>query len=163
MKRILLVLGGALAVLMLFSVACGGDDNKSTPTTAGTKTSAPTTKTVSATATPAASVEGTPISSAQLSSYLAEIKAVLADTIAKAQAGDVQGTRDAEGKGDTAMEGIIRSVRVVDPALADQIETLELDYEHQADATNTDLSVIIKDAQAALPLLDQAGVKLNIH
>ncbi len=158
MRRMIFILAGVLSVLMLFSVACGGDDSTAT-VTPGAKTTAATTtaaatKTVAATATSAASAE--------LATHLATIKAVLADTIAKAQAGDVQGARDAEGKGDTAMEAIIKATRAVDPSLADAIEKLELDYEAQADSPTTDLTVMIKDAQDALKLLDQAAAKLNI-
>jgi len=100
--------------------------------------------------------------SAQLATYLTTIKTVMQDTIAKAQAGDVQGTRDAEGKGDDAVEAIIKAVRLVDPSLADTIENLELDYEGQADSDNPDLAVIAKDAQDVLSLLDQAAAKLSI-
>jgi hypothetical protein len=84
------------------------------------------------------------------------------DTIANAQAGDVQGTRDAEGKGDVAIEAIIKAVRPLDASLADSIESLELDYEEQADSDNPDLAVIAKDAQDVLPLLDQAASTLGI-
>ncbi|HEU4760276.1 MAG TPA: hypothetical protein VFT91_09890 [Dehalococcoidia bacterium] len=104
----------------------------------------------------------TPVSKAELTDDLAKIRSVLQQTIAKAQAGDVQGTRDAEGQGDDAIEAIIKAVRVVDPTLADQIEALELDYEHQADSDNPDLAVIAKDAQDVLLLLNQAAVKLGI-
>ncbi len=166
MKKLVLP-AAILAALATLAVACGGGSSNSSATatkapaaTASKASAATPTKAPAATATAAA--DGTPISSAQLKTYMSDIKAVLADTIAKAQAGDVQGTRDAEGKGDTAMEAIIKSTRLIDPTLADKIEALELDYEAQADSDNTDLTVMIKDAQDALTLLDQAAVKLNI-
>jgi hypothetical protein len=102
------------------------------------------------------------VSKAELANDLTTIKAVMQETIAKAQAGDVQGTRDAEGKGDQAIEAIIKALRPVDASLADSIEALELDYEEQADSNNPDLAVIAKDAQDVLPLLDQAASKLGI-
>jgi hypothetical protein len=106
--------------------------------------------------------EGTPASSAALTSHLATMKTVMQDTIAKAQAGDVQGTRDAEGKGDAAMEALIKALRAANSPLGDQLETLELDYEAQADSTTTDVTVIAKDAQKVLDLFPQVATALNI-
>jgi tetratricopeptide (TPR) repeat protein len=106
--------------------------------------------------------EGTPASSAALTAYLATMKTVMQDTIAKANAGDVQGTRDAEGQGDEAMEALIKALRAANSPLGDQLETLELDYEAQADATTTDVTVIAKDAQKVLDLLPQVATTLNI-
>jgi UDP:flavonoid glycosyltransferase YjiC (YdhE family) len=105
---------------------------------------------------------GTPITAAQLSAYFVSFTTVMNNTIAKANAGDVQGTRDAEGQGDAAMEAIIKSLRAVNSPLGDQLEQLELDYEGQADATTTDVTVIAKDAQSVLNLLPQAATALNI-
>jgi hypothetical protein len=102
------------------------------------------------------------VSKAELASDLETIKAVMQEIIAKAQAGDVQGTRDAEGKGDDAIEALIKALRPVDPSLADSIEKLELDYEAQADSDNTDLAVMVRDAQSVLALLDQAASKLQL-
>jgi len=101
-------------------------------------------------------------STAELKDHLTTIKAVMQDTMAKAKAGDVQGTRDAEGKGDVAMEAIIKALRPVDASLADKLENLELDYEGQADSANTDLTVIAKDTQDVLNLLGQVAAKLKI-
>jgi hypothetical protein len=106
--------------------------------------------------------EGTPASSAELTTDLATMKTVLQDTIAKAQAGDVQGTRDAEGKGDAAMEALIKALRAANSPLGDQLETLELDYEAQADSATTDVTVIAKDAQDVLNLFPQVATTLNI-
>lgn len=102
------------------------------------------------------------MNNAELADHLKTIKAVMQETIAKAQAGDVEGTREAEGKGDVAIEAIIKAVRPLDASLADSIERLELDYEEQADSSNPDLAVIAKDAQDVLPLLDQAASTLGI-
>jgi hypothetical protein len=153
MTRKLLLAAGTLAVLvvMVGAVACGGGGGGETPT------SAPP----AATETPSVA-EGTPASSAELADDLATLKAVMEDTIAKAQAGDVQGTRDAEGQGDDAIEALIKALRAVDPSLADQVETLELDYEGQADSDNPDLGVIAQDAQGVLDLLNQVATTLNI-
>ena len=86
----------------------------------------------------------------------------MGQVIAKAQSGDVQGTRDTEGTMDTAMEATVKATRAVDPALADKLENLELDIEHQADANTTDLTVIAKDAQDVLPVLDQVVTTLKL-
>jgi hypothetical protein len=74
----------------------------------------------------------------------------------------VQGTRDAAGSGDTAIEAIIKAVRAKDATLADQIVTLERDYEGQADSDSPDLTVISQDAQQVLHLLPQVAITLNI-
>lgn len=105
---------------------------------------------------------GTPASSAELTTDLATLRTVMNNTIAKADAGDVQGTRDAEGSGDTAIEAIIKAVRAKDSVLADQIVTLERDYESQADSDNPDLTVMSQDAQQVLHLLPQVAITLNI-
>jgi hypothetical protein len=105
---------------------------------------------------------GTPASSAELTTDLATLRTVMNSTIAKADAGDVQGTRDAAGSGDTAIEAIIKAVRAKDATLADQIVTLERDYEGQADSDNPDLTVISQDAQQVLHLLPQVAITLNI-
>jgi len=102
------------------------------------------------------------VDTAKLSSDLATLRAVMQETIAKARAGDVQGTRDAEGKGDEAIEAIIKTVKPTDPSLADAIEKLELDYEAQADSDNPDLTVIAKDAQDVLTLLDRVASEFKI-
>jgi len=105
---------------------------------------------------------GTPASSAELTTDLATLRTVMNSTIAKADAGDVQGTRDAAGSGDTAIEAIIKAVRAKDANLADQITTLERDYEGQADSDSPDLTVISQDAQQVLHLLPQVAITLNI-
>jgi hypothetical protein len=153
MTRKLLLLAGALAALVVTAgaVACGGGGGEETPT------SAPP----AATETPSATEETT-VTSAELAADLATLKTVMENTIAKAQAGDVQGTRDAEGQGDDAIETLIKAVRNVDPSLADQLEALELDYEEQADSDNPDLAVIAQDAQGVLDLLDDLASALNI-
>ena len=98
----------------------------------------------------------------KLSSDLATLKAVMLETIAKANAGDVKGTQDAEGKGDKQIEAIIKAVRTTNPNLAKDIETLELDYEGQADSATPDLTVIAKDAQSVLDLLKDAATELGV-
>ncbi len=105
---------------------------------------------------------GTTASSAELTTDLATLRTVMNNTIAKADAGDVKGTRDAEGSGDTAIEAIIKAVRAKDSVLADQVVTLERDYEGQADSDNPDLTVISADAQQVLHLLPQVAITLNI-
>jgi hypothetical protein len=106
--------------------------------------------------------EGTPASSADLTTHLATLRTVMNDTLTKANAGDVQGTRDAEGEGDDAMEAIIKALRAANSPLGDQLETLELDYEGQADSDTTDVTVIAKDAQDVLDLLPQVATALDI-
>ena len=151
---------GALAAFLMVAAACGGGGDKGSATsTAAARTTATAAAGTTAVATPPG---GTSVSKAELANDLTTIKAVMQETIAKAQAGDVQGTRDAEGKGDQAIEAIIKALRPVDASLADSIEKLELDYEEQADSNNPDLAVIAKDAQDVLPLLDQAASKLGI-
>jgi len=113
-------------------------------------------------ATPAGTSEATP-TKAELANYVTQLKGIMQQIIAKAQAGDVQGTRDTEATMDTAMEATVKATRAVDAALGDSLEKLELDIEAQADATNTDLSVIIKDAQAVLPILDQVVTALKLQ
>jgi hypothetical protein len=162
MKKTVLLLVGLAVGLLMVSAACGGGGGTANPTATAPAEATATAAGPAPTATEAAAASETPPSAAELAAYLTDIKAVLQDTLAKAQAGDVQGTRDAEAKGDTSMEAIIKAVRLVDPALGDQIEALELDYEKQADSATTDLTVIAKDAQDALALLDQAGTKLGI-
>jgi acyl-CoA synthetase (NDP forming) len=157
MRKVFALLGGAFVGLLLLSVACGGGDNSTTtptPTTAKTATTA-------ATATPAASTGATP-TAAELATDLATMRTVLQDTIAKAQAGDVQGTRDAEAKGDKAMEALIKAVRLKDATLADKLEALELHYEAQADSATTDVTVIAQDAQKVIDLFSQVATTLNI-
>jgi predicted PP-loop superfamily ATPase len=160
MRRTFFLWVGALAALLMVAAACGGGgDNGSATSTAAARTTATAAAPTTAVAT---SPAGTSVSKAELANHLTTIKAVMQETIAKAQAGDVEGTRDAEGKGDEAIEAIIKAVRPVDASLADSIEKLELDYEAQADSSNPDLAVIAKDAQDVLPLLDQAASKLGI-
>lgn len=101
-------------------------------------------------------------SAAELTDYLATLKSVMEETKAKADAGDVPGTQEAEGKGDDAIEALIKAVRDVDPTLADNLENLELDYEEQADSADPDLTVISQDAQAVLDLLPDVAAALNI-
>jgi hypothetical protein len=60
------------------------------------------------------------------------------------------------------MEAVVKATRAVDPALADSLEKLELDIEAQADASTTDLAVIIKDAQAVPAVLDQVVTTLKL-
>ena len=160
MKKTVLVLVGLAVGLLMVSAACGGG-KKATPTATAPTQKTATVAAPAATATEAGTAAATP-SAAELAAFMTDIKAVLNDTIAKAQAGDVQGTRDAEAKGDVSMEALIKATRLVDPTLADSIEAKELDYEHQADSATTDLTVIITDAQDALTLLAQAATKLGI-
>ncbi len=161
MNKQLSLIAGTLAVLVVTfgAVACGGGGGKAKPTATAPAKATATAAASAATATGAAF---TPPSAAELASDFTSIRAVLQDTIAKAQAGDVQGARDAEAKGDKAMEAIIKTVRLVDATLADSIEQKELAYEHEADAANTDLTIMAQAAQDALTLLAQAATKLNV-
>jgi hypothetical protein len=160
MRKVLALLGGSLVAILALSAACGGGDN-STTTPSPTAAKTATTATSAATATPAGSASATP-TAAELTADLATMRTVLQDTIAKAQAGDVQGTRDAEAKGDKAMEALIRALRAANSPLGDQLETLELHYEAQADSPTTDVTVIASDAQKAIDLLSQVATALNI-
>ncbi len=167
MKK-LIVLGTAAAFAAIV-MACGGSsDNKSTPAAGAKPTTAAAKPTVAATqavaTAPAASgtSESAP-SSAELSADIAKLKDIMNAVIAKANSGDVQGTRDTEGTMDDPIEATVKALRAAGSTdLADQIEKLELDIEAQADASTTDLSVIAKDAQAILPLLDQASTALKL-
>lgn len=144
-----------MAILAL-SAACGGGSSDSSATPSPT-----TAKTASATATPAGSAEAIP-TAAELSADLGTMRNVMHNTIANAQAGNVQGTRDAEAGADRAMEAIVKAVRAKDATLADKIEALELDYEDLADSVNPDLTVIALDAQKVLDILGQVETTLNI-
>lgn len=101
-------------------------------------------------------------STAELAADIKSLKTIMNDVIAKAKAGQLQATKDAEGTMDDPMEALIKAVRAVDPALADSLEQRELAIEKEADATTTDLNAIAKSAQEVLPLLDQAAAKLKI-
>ena len=157
MRKVLFTLGAAVAGLALFSLACGGGDDDDAKTQAPTNTAAGT-KTAAATATKASTA-----SAEELAAHLAKIKSVMLETKEKAEAGDVQGTQDAEGKGDDAIEALIDALKAADSPLGDQLEALELDYEGQADSDNPDLTVIAKDAQDVLDLLDQVAAALEIE
>lgn len=150
MKRIFFP-AALLAAVAVLAVACGGGGGDSK--TQATTSAAGGAKTTAASATPAPKATA---------ADFATLRAVMKDTKARAEAGDVQGTRDAEGKGDDAIEAIINSLKAVNPTLANKLETLELDYEGQADSDNTDLTVMAKDAQDVLDLLDEAATALNI-
>jgi hypothetical protein len=106
--------------------------------------------------------QGAAPTKAELAADVKSLKTIMTAIIAKAQAGDVEGTRDTEGTMDTAMEAVVTATRAVDPALATTLENLELDIEKQADASNTDLAVIIKDAQAVPAVLDKVVTALKL-
>jgi len=177
-----LMIGSVIVGLAMVAAACGGGTSsadktstaaagaKPAATTAATKAAAPTvaatkasTAAVETTAEPSeAATAGAAPTKAELSTDIKDLKAIMAAVIAKAQAGDVQGTRDTEGTMDTQMEAVVKATRAVDPTLADSLEKLELDIEAQADASTTDLSVIIKDAQAVPAVLDQIATALKL-
>jgi hypothetical protein len=142
MRKVLALLGGGLVGILVLSAACGGggDNSSATPN--------------SATATPGGST-ATP-TAADLTNDLATLRTVMQDTITKAQAGDEQGAH-AEGGGDNSMGAIINTLRTKDNALADELETLKLDYDD-----NPDLTVVAQDAQKVLDLLGQVAIILNI-
>jgi hypothetical protein len=148
MRKVLPLLGGGLMAILALSAACGGGGDSSSATPG-------------ATATPVGSVGATP-TAADLSAALGTMRNVMHNTIANAQAGNVQGTRDAEAGADKAMEAIIKAVRAKDATLADKIEALELDYEDLADSVNPDLTVIALDAQKVLDILGQVETTLSI-
>jgi hypothetical protein len=162
-KIILLGTAGAIAAMLM---ACGGtssSDKTSTAAAGAAPTKAATAAATTAASTPAASgtSEAAP-TSAELSTYVAQLKDIMNQIVAKADAGDTQGARDTEATMDTAMEAVVKATRAVDAALADKLEKLELDIEDQADASTTDLSVMSKDAKDVLPLLDQITTTLNL-
>jgi hypothetical protein len=103
-----------------------------------------------------------PSDDAALAKDVTTLRGIMQQVIAKAQAGDVQGTRDTEGTMDDSIEAIVKATKTVDATLADQIETRELDIEHQADASTTDVNVIAKDAQEILPLLDKVVTTMKL-
>jgi hypothetical protein len=181
------ILGVAVGLAVL-AAACGGGTSsadktstaaagaKPAATAAATKAAATAAATKAATAAattvatkgaeaPTESAEGTAGAAptkAELTADIASLRTIMLAVIAKAQAGDVQGTRDTEGTMDKAMEAVVTATRAVNPTLATTLENLELDIEHQADASNTDLSVIIKDAQAVPAVLDQVVTALKL-
>ena len=181
MKKVVLL--STVAALAAIAMACGGGTSsadktstaaagaKPAATAAATKAAAPTVAATKAAESPTEKVEATapasgtseaPPTTAQLSDYVKQLRQIMTAVIAKAQAGDVQGTRDTEGTMDTAMEAVVKATRAVDPAVADKLEKLELDIEAQADASTTDLSVIIKDAQAVPAVLDEVVTTLKL-
>ena len=168
MKK-LIVLGTA-AALAAIVMACGGGTSSAdkTSTAAAGADPAATSAATKAAESPTEKAEATAPASAgapttaELSADIKELKQIMQAIIAKAQAGDVQGTRDTEGTMDDPMEAVVKATRAVDPALADELEKLELDIEDQADASTTDLSVIIKDAQAVPAVLDKIVTKLKL-
>jgi hypothetical protein len=174
-----IVLLSTVAALAAIAMACGGGTSsagKTSTAAAGakpastavvTKAAAPTVAATKAAEAPTEKAEASGTSAAaptkaELSADVKQLKQIMQAVIAKAQAGDVQGTRDTEGTMDTAMEAVVKATRAVDPALADSLENLELDIEKQADATDTDLAVIIKDAQAVPAVLDQVVTALKL-
>lgn len=173
MKKVILL--STVAALAAIAMACGGGTSsadktstaaagaKPAATAAATKAAAPTVAATKAAATaPASGTSEAPPTTAELSADVKQVKQIMLAVIAKAQAGDVQGTRDTEATMDDAMEAVVKATRAVDPALADSLESLELDIEAQADASTTDLSVIIKDAQAVPAILDQVVTTLKL-
>ena len=108
MRRSFFLWVGVLAALLMVAAGCGGggDKGSATSTAAAGKTATAAAGTTAVATSPA----GTSVSKAELANDLTTIKAVMQDTIAKAQAGDVEGTREAEGKGDEAIEAIIKAL-----------------------------------------------------
>jgi hypothetical protein len=176
------VLLSTVAALAAITVACGGGTSsadktstaaagaKPAATVAATKAAATTAPVATAAATkpaeaPTESTEataGAAPTKAELTADVASLRTIMLAIIAKAQAGDVQGTRDTEATMDTAMEAVVTATRAVDPTLATTLENLELDIEKQADASTTDLAVIIKDAQAVPAVLDKVVTALKL-
>jgi len=171
-----IVLLSTVSALAAIAMACGGGTSSSDKTStaaAGAKPAATAAATKAAVATVAATkpaeaptesaeTSGAAPTKAELSADVKQLKQIMLAVIGKAQAGDVQGTRDTEGTMDTAMEAVVKATRAVDPALADSLEKLELDIEAQADASTTDLAVNIKDAQAVPAVLDQVVTTLKL-
>ena len=141
MRKVLVLLGGGLAGILVLSAACGGGSDSSSATPSPTATLG------GLTATPTA---------ADLANDLATLRTAMQNTITKAEAGDEQGAH-AEGAGDESMSAIINTLRTKDNALADKLETLKLDYDD-----NPDLTVVAQDAQKVLDLLGQVAAALNI-
>jgi hypothetical protein len=145
MKRNLVILVTLAVATVAFAAACGDDDDKATPTAAGA----------------AATAAATP-TKAELATFWATSKTSLQLVVDKAKAGDEKATKDAFEASDKPMEAIIKAVRPLDAALADGMETRELEIEKQADAAKADLAVMGKDAAEILPLLEQAATKLQL-
>jgi hypothetical protein len=144
MKRVFLVLLGVGATILAVAPACGGNDGNA------------------ATATPKpAEVAATP-TKAELTALFKTAKSSLQDVVTKSKANDVKGTKDAFEASDKPMEAVIKAVRPLDAALADGMEKRELDIEKQADVSSPDLASMGKNASEILPLLDQAGTKLQL-
>jgi Tfp pilus assembly protein FimV len=142
MRKVLALLVGGLAGILVLSAACGGggDSSSATPT--------------AATATPGGST-ATP-TAADLANDLATLRTLMQNMITKAQAGDAEGAH-AEGGGDKAIREIFKALLTKDATLAYELETLKLDYDD-----NPDLTVIAQDAQKMLDLLGQVAAALNI-
>jgi hypothetical protein len=141
-RKVLALLGGGLAGILVLSAACGGggDSSSATPTAA-------TATLAGSTVTPTA---------ADLTNDLATLRTLMQNMITKAQAGDAEATHD-EGGGDKAIREIFKALLTKDATLAYELETLKLDYDD-----NPDLTVVAQDAQKVLDLLVKIAAALNI-
>ena len=63
---------------------------------------------------------------------------------------------------DDPIKAIVDALPPNGAALADEIEQHELNIEEQADSSGPDLTAIAAEAQAVLPLLDQAATSLGM-
>jgi len=154
-----IIIPSVIVSVALLAAACGGGSSSKTATPAPKATAPAATATKAAAAT---TVAGPSPETAELANEVATLKTIMNAVIAKANAGDLQGTKDTEATMDTSMEAIIKAVRPVDAALADSIEQRELAIEKEADAATTDLKVIATKAGEILPLLDEVVTKLKL-
>jgi hypothetical protein len=158
MRRTLFLWVGVLAALLMVAAACGGGgDEGSATSTVAAKATATAAARMTAVAT---STAGTSVSNAELANDIKTTKAFLKSAITAAKAGDVNGTRCATCE--RPIVAIIEAVRPLDASLADSLEEVLTDYGEQANSSDPDLAVMAKDAQDALPLLDQVASKLGI-
>ena len=148
MRKVLALLGGGLAGILVLSAACGGGSDNSSATPS------PTTPTNAETATPGGPTDTA--TAADLAKDLATLRTLMQNMITKAQAGDAEGAH-AEGGGDKAIREIFKALLTKDATLAYELETLKLDYDD-----NPDLTVVAQDAQKVLDLLGQVATTLNI-
>lgn len=149
---------GVAAVVIAVAAACGGGgggEKTSTPT-------APPATTPSDHETPGAMAS--PASRAELETAFETARTQLQEVISKAQAGDLEGARDAYKPADDPLHMIEDALQAQgDADLADSMEAKQHDgVEDPLDSGNPDLAAIAQAAQDILPLLDQAATKLDI-
>lgn len=97
-----------------------------------------------------------------LAKDVADLRDLMTQIVAKADAGDTAAVQDLEPTMDEPMEAVVDALRSVDTALADELEGHELNIEEQADSSAPDLGVIADEANAVIAMLDQVATALGV-